>query len=97
MYFLDVQPFTSVSPQDSESPGEQLLCQHLMQLVTSGDKCVVISSKKKYFEQKSITLMDSTEFLFHFDCSKDAMKKQSNLLVQRGWEKQKFVFCVCLF
>lgn len=32
---------------------------------------------------------DSTEFIFHFDRLKDAIKKQSNLLVQRGREKQK--------
>lgn len=72
-----------MSPQDSKSPGEQLLYQHLLVLVTSGDKCMVISLKE-YFEQEGITLTDSTEFIFHFDCLKDAIKKQSNLLVQMG-------------
>lgn len=71
----------AVSPQDSESPGEQPLYQRLILLVTSGDKCMVISLKKECFEQESIMLMDSTEFIFHFDCLKEAIKKQSNLLV----------------
>lgn len=34
-----------------------------------------ISLKKEYFEQESIMLRDSTEFIFHFDCLKDAIKK----------------------
>ena len=82
----------TVSPQDSESFGEQLLYQHLILLVTSGDKCMVISLKKEYFEQESITLRDSTEFIFHFDCLKDAIKKQSNLLVQMGGKKAEVIF-----
>lgn len=64
-----------VSSQDGESPEEQLLREHLILLVTSGDKCTGISLKKEYFEQESIMLRDSTEFIFHFDCLKDAIKK----------------------
>lgn len=44
----------------------------------------MVISLKEYFEQEGITLTDSTEFIFHFDCLKDAIKKQSNLLVQMG-------------
>lgn len=51
-----------------------------------------IPLKKEYFEQESVTPMSSAEFIFHFDCLKDAIKKQSNLLVQRGREKQEFFF-----
>lgn len=88
--FLDVQPFTQC-PQDSKSPRERLLHQHLILVVPSGDKCVVIPLKG-YFEQESIMLTDSREFILHLDCLKNAIKKQSNLLVQSGWERQKLFF-----
>lgn len=71
-----------MNPQDSKSLREQLLYQHLILLVPSGDKCMGVPLKKEYFEQESITLMGSAEFIFHFDCLKHAIKKQSNLLVQ---------------
>lgn len=82
----------TVRPQDSESPREQLLYQHLILIVPSGDKCVGIPLKKEYFEQESVTPMGSAEFIFQFDCLKHAIKKQSNLLVQRGQEKQELFF-----
>lgn len=92
VWFFGCTTLHAVSAQDSESPGEQLLYQSLILPVTSVDKCTVISSRKECFEQETITLTDSTEFIFHFDRLKDAIKKQSNLLVQRGWEKQKLFF-----
>lgn len=81
-----------MSLQDSKSPREQLLYQHLRLLVPSGDKCRGIPLKKEYFEQESIILTGSAEFIVHFDCLKHATKKQSNLLVQRGQEKQQLFF-----
>jgi len=81
------------SPSHSESPGQrkQRLYQHLILLVTSGDKCAVISSEKEFFEEENVMLRDSTELIFHFDCLKDAIKKQSNLLVQRGGGKAEVI------
>lgn len=49
-----------------------------------------IPLKEEYFEQKSITLMPSAGFLFHFDCLKHVIKKQSNLSVQRGGKSSSY-------
>lgn len=59
---------------------------------TSGDKRVVVSLEREHFQQENVMLMDSTAFIFHFDCLKDAIKKRSNLLVQvRGESRSYFL------
>lgn len=57
---------------------------------TPGHKHVVISLEQD-FQQENVLLTDGAEIIFHFDCWKDAIKKQSNLLVQmRGWKQLFF-------
>lgn len=51
-----------------------------------------IPLKKEYFEQESLTLMGSAEFILHFVSLKLAIKKQSNLLVQSGVGKAAVIF-----